>query len=423
VLGWSYVYRYNTPIAVGGGVNEIILINIAGDDRPGVTSTITSILSDHQVNILDIGQAVIHDNLSLGLLVEVPAGAEAASILKDILFRTHEMGMQVRFLPVSPESYNQWVSGQGKQRHIVTLLARKITAKHIAGVTDIVSRYALNIDRIDRLSGRVPLEGVEQQSKASVELSVRGNLPDATDFRRELLHLASEMDIDIAYQEDNMFRRTRRLVAFDMDSTLIEAEVIDELAIAAGVGEQVAEITERAMRGEIDFTESFKARVALLKGLDESVLEGIAESLRITEGAENLVSTLKQLGYKTAILSGGFTYFGHYLQRKLGIDYVHANELVIRDGRVTGEVEGIVVDGKRKAELLREIAEREGLDMEQVIAVGDGANDLPMLSIAGLGIAFRAKPIVRENAKQSISTLGLDGILYLLGISDRLTGK
>nr|WP_255558339.1 phosphoserine phosphatase SerB [Zhongshania aquimaris] len=399
------------------------MINIAGDDRPGVTSTITSILADHQVNILDIGQAVIHDNLSLGLLVEVPAGAEAASILKDILFRTHEMGMQVRFLPVSPESYNQWVSGQGKQRHIVTLLARKITARHIAGVTDVVSRYALNIDRIDRLSGRVPLEGVAQQSKASVELSVRGNLPDATDFRRELLHLASEMDIDIAYQEDNMFRRTRRLVAFDMDSTLIEAEVIDELAIAAGVGEQVAEITERAMRGEIDFTESFKARVALLKGLDESVLAGIAESLRITEGAENLVSTLKLLGYKTAILSGGFTYFGHYLQRKLGIDYVHANELVIRDGRVTGEVEGIVVDGKRKAELLREIAKREGLDMEQVIAVGDGANDLPMLSIAGLGIAFRAKPIVRENAKQSISTLGLDGILYLLGISDRLTGK
>ncbi|CAA0081751.1 Phosphoserine phosphatase SerB2 [Zhongshania aliphaticivorans] len=404
-------------------MNDIILINIAGDDRPGVTSTITSILADHQVNILDIGQAVIHDNLTLGLLVEVPAGAEAASILKDILFRTHEMGMQVRFLPVSPESYNQWVSGQGKQRHIVTLLARKITARHIAGVTDIVSRYSLNIDRIDRLSGRVPLEGVAQQSKASVELSVRGNLPDATDFRRELLHLASEMDIDIAYQEDNMFRRTRRLVAFDMDSTLIEAEVIDELAIAAGVGEQVVEITERAMRGEIDFTESFKARVALLKGLDESVLEGIAQSLRITEGAENLVSTLKQLGYKTAILSGGFTYFGQYLQRKLGIDYVHANELVIRNGQVTGEVEGIVVDGKRKAELLREIAQREGLDMEQVIAVGDGANDLPMLSIAGLGIAFRAKPIVRENAKQSISTLGLDGILYLLGISDRLTGK
>jgi len=402
-------------------VNEIIMINIAGDDRPGVTSSITGILADHDVAVLDIGQAVIHDTLSLGLLVSLPSGTEAASILKDVLFRCHEMGLQVRFLPVSADSYQQWVAGQGKQRHIVTLLARKISAQHIAHVTEIVSRYGLNIDRIDRLSGRVPLEGVDEQSKASVELSVRGNLADASDFRGELLTLASEMDIDIAYQEDSMFRRTRRLVAFDMDSTLIEAEVIDELASAAGVGEKVAEITERAMRGEIDFKESFAARVALLKGLDESVLEGIAESLPITEGAERLVSTLKKLGYKTAILSGGFTYFGHHLQKRLGIDYVYANELAIEEGRVTGEVSGVVVDGQRKAELLREIAHREGIDMEQVIAVGDGANDLPMLSIAGLGIAFRAKPIVRENAKQSISTLGLDSILYLLGISDRLS--
>ena len=402
-------------------MNEIIMINIAGDDRPGVTSSITGILADHDVVVLDIGQAVIHDTLSLGLLVSLPSGSEAASILKDVLFRCHEMGLQVRFLPVSAESYQQWVAGQGKQRHIVTLLARKISAQHIAHVTAIVSRYGLNIDRIDRLSGRVPLEGVDEQSKASVELSVRGNLTDASDFRGELLTLASEMDIDIAYQEDSMFRRTRRLVAFDMDSTLIEAEVIDELALAAGVGEQVAEITERAMRGEIDFKESFAARVALLKGLDESVLEGIAERLPITEGAERLVSTLKKLGYKTAILSGGFTYFGRYLQQRLGIDYVHANELAIENGRVTGEVTGVVVDGQRKAELLREIAQSEGIDMEQVIAVGDGANDLPMLSIAGLGIAFRAKPIVRENAKQSISTLGLDSILYLLGISDRLS--
>lgn len=402
-------------------MNEIILINISGSDRPGVTSTITGILADHQVNILDIGQAVIHDSLTLGLLVEVPSGLEVSSILKDILFRTHEMGMQVRFLPVTPESYEHWVSGQGKQRHIVTLLARKISARHIAAVTDIVARYELNIDRIDRLSGRVSLEDGAGQSKACVELSVRGFLADASDFRQELLHLASELDIDIAYQEDNMFRRTRRLVAFDMDSTLIEAEVIDELAAAAGVGDQVAEITERAMRGEIDFTESFTARVALLKGLDESVLEGIAQRLPITEGAERLISTLKRMGYKTAILSGGFTYFGECLKAKLGIDYVYANTLAITDGKVSGEVEGIVVDGQRKAELLREIARREGIDLEQVIAVGDGANDLPMLSIAGLGIAFRAKPIVRENAKQSISTLGLDGILYLLGISDRLS--
>ena len=411
---------YNSASAEGSTVNEVIMINVAGDDRPGVTSSISGILADHDVTVLDIGQAVIHDSLTLGLLVEMPAGTEAATILKDILFRCHEMGLQVRFLPVSADSYQHWVAGQGKQRHIVTLLARRISARHIAAVTDVVYRYQLNIDRVDRLSGRVPLGASPQKSKASVELSVRGNLDDPSDFRRELLQLAGELDIDIAYQEDSVFRRTRRLVAFDMDSTLIEAEVIDELAKAAGVGEAVADITERAMRGELDFTQSFRARVALLEGLNESVLESVAASLPITEGAERLVSTLKRLGYKTAILSGGFTYFGEYLQKKLGIDYVYANDLAIADGKVTGQVTGTVVDGQRKAELLKEIAQREGIDLEQVIAVGDGANDLPMLSIAGLGIAFRAKPIVRENANQSISTLGLDGILYLLGISDRL---
>jgi phosphoserine phosphatase len=404
-------------------VNEIILINIAGDDRAGVTSSITSILASYEVNILDIGQAVIHDTLSLGILVEVPAAKESSPILKDILFRTHELGFQVRFSPVSAESYEQWVAGQGKQRHILTLLARKITAGHLAKVTAVVANYGLNIDRIDRLSGRVPLQGVDRQSKASVEVSVRGSLSDISGFRQAIMHLASELDIDIAYQEDNMYRRTRRLVAFDMDSTLIEAEVIDELAAAAGVGEQVAAITEQAMRGEIEFSESFRRRVALLKGLDASVLESIAQNLRLTEGAEKLVSTLKQLGYKTAILSGGFTYFGEYLKNMLGIDYVYANTLEIENGRVTGEVSGRIVDGARKAELLQELADREGINLEQVIAVGDGANDLPMLSIAGLGIAFRAKPIVRENANQSISTLGLDGILYLLGISDRHTDR
>mgnify|MGYP002009098237 CR=1 FL=1 len=265
-------------------MNEIIMINIAGDDRPGVTSSITGILADHEVTVLDIGQAVIHDSLSLGLLVSLPAGTEAASILKDVLFRCHEMQLQVRFLPVEAERYQQWVAGQGKQRHIVTLLARKISARHIARVTEIVSRYGLNIDRIDRLSGRVPLEGVDEQAKASVELSVRGNLVDASDFRRELLQLASAMDIDIAYQEDSMFRRTRRLVAFDMDSTLIEAEVIDELARAAGVGEQVVEITERAMRGELDFAAALHERVALLKGLPDGAIDRCrAERVRVVE--------------------------------------------------------------------------------------------------------------------------------------------
>lgn len=405
-------------------VNEIVLINVAGDDKPGLTSSMTKILANYDVNILDIGQAVIHDSLSLGILVQVPSASSSDSspVLKDILFRAHELGLNARFTPIDDADYDQWVMGQGKPRHIVTLLARMITAEHIAAVTQVVYNNQLNIDRIERLSGRVPLHGVKEQTKACVEFSVRGTLADKAAFRRELMALTRDFDIDIAFQEDNMFRRNRRLVVFDMDSTLIETEVIDELAIAAGVGEQVSEITERAMAGELDFTESFTARVALLKGLDEAVLSDIAARLPITEGAEKLVSTLKRLGYKTAILSGGFNYFGEHLQQRLGIDYVYANELEIIDGKVTGNVTGTVVDGARKAELLQEIARQESISLEQVIAVGDGANDLPMLSIAGLGIAFRAKPIVKESAEQAISTLGLDGILYLLGIGDRHAG-
>jgi len=402
-------------------VKEILLINVTGEDRPGVTTAVTSALAQYAVSILDIGQAVIHDTLTLGILAEVPTDPESSPVLKDVLFQVHKLGMQVRFQPISEESYDHWVSQQGKPRHLITLLARRVKAEHIARVTSVTAAHGLNIDKINRLSGRIPLDHIDLHSKACVEFSVRGAPKDYNEFRSTLLELASEMDVDIAYQEDNIFRRHRRLVVFDMDSTLIEAEVIDELAKEAGVGDQVGAITEAAMRGEIDFIESFTQRVALLKGLSADVLDGIAQRLPLTEGAEELITTLKKLGYKTAILSGGFEYFGHKIQQHLGIDYLFANQLEIENGAVTGRVTGTVVDGQRKAQLLRELAVKENISLEQVVAVGDGANDLPMLSIAGLGIAFRAKPIVKASAKQAISKLGLDGVLYLMGIRDRDT--
>ncbi|KPW51602.1 ACT domain protein/phosphoserine phosphatase SerB [Pseudomonas syringae pv. antirrhini] len=403
----------------GCALREIVLINITGVDRPGLTAAITGVLAQGGVNILDIGQAVIHDTLSFGILVEIPDTVQGSSVLKDILFTAYKLDQQVRFTAVSEEGYQHWVEGQGKARHIVTLLTRKVTAEQLQCVSAITAKYGLNIDQIDRLSGRMPLDTPADKGKGCIEFTVRGEPADPKAMQAEFLAVAQELNVDIAFQQDSLFRRNRRLAVFDMDSTLIEAEVIDELAKAAGVGEQVAEITERAMRGELDFSESFKERLALLKGLDVGVLDEIGASLRLTEGAETLFSELKRLGYKTAILSGGFTYFAKQLQAKLGIDYVYANELEVVDGKVTGVAVEPIVNAQRKADLLRELAHKEGLSLEQTIAVGDGANDLPMLAIAGLGVAFRAKPLVKQSAKQAISTLGLDGVLYLLGFRDR----
>jgi phosphoserine phosphatase len=400
-------------------MREIILINITGKDKPGLTSSLTNILALYDVTILDIGQAVIHDYLSLGILVEIPPEHSSSSILKDLLFKAHQLGIQIRFSAINGERYEGWASQSDEQRRIITLLGRQLTAIQLAKVATALADNNLNIDVITRLSGRVFLDEPASMPKACVQITVSGSLNNPGQLRGELFRISETTGIDISIHVDDIYRHARRLVVFDMDSTLIQGEVINVLAQHAGAGDQVAEITTAAMNGQIDFKESLTRRVALLKGLDEKVLSEIARNLTLTEGAERVVDTLKKLGYKIGIISGGFEYFGEYLQNKLGLDYVFANGLEIKDGKVTGNITGDIIDGPKKAEILKTIATVENISLQQTIALGDGANDLPMISIAGLGIAYHAKPVVKENAEQSISSVGLDGLLYLMGISER----
>lgn len=411
----------NTPSSpiTGAGERELILIKISGADQCGVTTALTEILARYDAAVLDIGQADIHHTLSLGILFKTDS-RRSGEILKELLFKTSDLKVQVEFNIIPEEEYNRWVGMQGKNRYIITIPGRKITARQISETTRIITEQGLNIDSISRLTGRMPLDEEEQPAtKACIEFSVRGTPRDILAMQGDFMNLSQRLDFDISLQEDTIYRRCRRLICFDMDSTLIRTEVIDELADRAGVGEEVRAITEAAMRGEIDFQESFTRRVALLKGLDVSVMKDIAENLPITEGVDRLMEVLKRSGYKTAILSGGFTYFGNWLKRKYNFDYVYANELEVGpDGKLTGRYVGDIVDGRRKKELLRLLAQVENINIAQTIAVGDGANDLPMLSEAGLGIAFHAKPKVKAEASQSISTIGIDGVLYFLGFKD-----
>lgn len=415
-----------------GTVSEAVLIHFSGPDAPGLTAGVAGVLAAHPVSILDIGQAVVHETLALGMLVEVPVGVDFAPVKLALQTRAHELGLQAHFKKIARSAVKRWLSGRGCDHEgahsgvliahfIVTVLARSVTFQQIARISAIVAAHGMNIDRIERLSGRLSGQVAADASEenACIELAVSGDASREAGIRAEFLAIAQMECIDIAFQREGIFRRNRRLFAFDMDSTLIQGEVIDELAKMAGVGEGVARITEAAMRGELDFDESFTRRVALLKGLREERVMSLLDTIPLADGAERLIRTLKLLGYKTAILSGGFNFFARSLQQRLGIDSVHSNELEIVEGAVTGRVIPPIINGARKAALLAEIAAREAISLEQVVAVGDGANDIPMLDLAGMGIAYRAKPVVRRSADQSISCLGLDGLLYLIGVRDR----
>jgi phosphoserine phosphatase len=400
-----------------GDLGKAVLIHFSGHDHPGLTAEITRTLARHRIGVLDIGQAVVHEALSLGILIELPADESLAALKRELTERAHELQLTVRFSMVRPDSLEHWLRGLHQQHFIITILGRAITAEHLARVTTIIAAHEMNVDRIDRLSQG--LSANDPAANACVELAVSGASAQEPAMRADFLAAAQELSIDIAFQRESIFRRNRRLFAFDMDSTLIQGEVIDELAKMAGVGDEVAHITEAAMRGELNFDESFTRRVGLLRELPAERVESLLETIPLAQGAERLIRTLRMLGYKTAILSGGFTFFARRLQERLGIDYVHANELEISDGVVTGRVVPPIVNGERKAALLAEIAHAEDISLEQVVAVGDGANDIPMLRVAGMGIAYRAKPLVRQSAPQSISALGLDGLLYLIGVRDR----
>ncbi len=402
-----------------GVISEIVLVNVSGENKPALMSMLTSTLAGYQVRVLDVGQAVIHDELSLGVLIQVPDRTATDALKTALLAHTQALGTVIRFTPVTPEEYEAWVAQQGKSRYIVTMLAAGVAAEQLAAVTAIVERHALGIDGIRRLSGRLPLGSSGANARACIEISLRGELVEPRRLKAELLEAAGRLTFDFSVQEDTVYRRNRRLVAFDMDSTLIKVEVIDELARVHGVGDEVAAITERAMRGEIDFKESFRRRVALLKGLSATAVAEVTATVPLTDGARRLISALKHFGYRTAIISGGFMPVGDRMQRELGIDYVHANALETKDGVVTGAVAGEIIDAERKATLLRALCRNDGIALAQSIAIGDGANDLPMLATAGLGVAFHAKPIVRESASHAISNFGLDSVLFLMGFTDR----
>jgi phosphoserine phosphatase len=389
--------------------NRMVLITMTGQDRPGIIAAITGQIAAAGARIRDIEQTVTHTLVSFSLLIDFPTGeSDRKPLIKELLYHAKELGLDLDFQVITEADYRRKTT---RHAYVVTIMGGEVNALALARVSRILADHQANIERITKLT-QGQLRCVEFLITTAPELDVKA-------LTRKLLHAGGNLGVDIAVQKESLYRRAKRLVVMDMDSTLIRIEVIDELARLAGVGRQVEEITARAMNGELDFPAALRERVALLKGLKAEALEEVYRSIPFTPGAKTLVRILKRLGYKTAVISGGFKFFTDRLKAELGLDYAFANQLEIVRGVVTGGLVGTIVDGARKAQLLEEIAEQEGITLDQVIAIGDGANDLPMLGKAGLGIAFNAKARVREQAGYHINQPSLDSILYLLGLSER----
>jgi phosphoserine phosphatase len=373
-----------------------ILVNVHGPDHPGISAGLMDVLTATNAEVYDIEQIVVRGRLTLNVLIGVDG--EKATI-RDLLLFGWEQRLQIEFEVVDP------IPTPLKPMLVVTVLGERIGPDDFGAVARAIADGDGNIERIFRLS-RYPV--------VSYELAVSGG--DIQKMREQLVAAAAQRPIDIAIQPEGLERRAKRMVIMDVDSTLIENEVINLLAEEAGVGDQVSEITAAALRGEIDFEGSLRERVALLEGLGEDALQRVAQRITVTPGARTFIRTLKRMGMKTAIVSAGFTRFANALAADLGIDYSLSNTLDVKNGKLTGRLAGEFVDGPRKASFLEDIAAREGFSSAQVVAVGDGANDLEMLSVAGLGIAFNAKPVVKERADTSVSVPYLDAILFLMGI-------
>jgi len=389
--------------------DDFIVITVNGPDAPGIVSSITSILSENAVKIIDIEQIVIRKLILLSMMLDLrESKGGQISLLKDLLLEAKRLNVELDF---KIASYDEHLQHDNNFMYAVTCLGEKITAQVVAQISNAIYSENVNIERITQLS-QGELSCIEMIVKTDKTINVQ-------DMTGKLLSISSDFGVDIAVQKENIFRRSKRLVVMDMDSTLIQVEVIDELAKSAGHGEEVRGITSKAMNGELSFNESLNKRVELLRGLDENVLDEIYHNIPFTPGAKKLVKILKKLGYKTAVISGGFTFFTDRLKNELGLDYAFANELEIKDGKLTGKVLGEIINGESKAEILEDIADKENISLDQVVAIGDGANDLLMLDKAGLGIAFNAHKTVREKADYNISQENLDSIIYLLGISEK----